>query len=218
MLKPQLLVACDFDGTLTRQDTLVEILNRYGDTQWHEVQRKVVSGEITIREGLQTEMGSVRASPEELKSLLADRVEVDPSFPSFLRKMRTQGIPLVCLSGGFDLCIETVLGKAGLWPLPTLANRLVRDNGSWTVEYPYPSTQCGSCGHCKGDPIRAWNDQGYLTIFVGNGVTDRCAALSAKLTFAKDELHSWCQANGIPSVLYQTFDDIEEELNRRGWL
>jgi len=213
-----LLIACDFDGTVTRQDTLVEILNRFGSAGWHDVQKRVVSGEISIREGLQAEMGSVRASPEELKSILADQVEVDPGFPGFLRKMRHQGIPLVCLSGGFDLCIETVLAKAGLWPLPYLANRLVRGNGSWHVEFPYPSSHCQACGHCKGDPIRVWNRQGYSTIFVGNGVTDRCAARNAKLTFAKDELHSWCQANGIPSVPYQTFEEIEAELTRRGWL
>ena len=218
MLKPQLLIACDFDGTVTRQDTLVKILDRYGSAQWHDVQKKVVSGEISIREGLRQEMGSVRCSLEELKSILADQVEVDPSFPGFLRKMRTQGIPLVCLSGGFDLCIETVLAKAGLWPLPTLANRLVRNNGSWHVEFPYPSNQCQACGHCKGDPIQGWNAQGYSTIFVGNGVTDRCAARHAKLTFAKDELHTWCQASGIPSVPYQTFEEIEQELTRRNWL
>ena len=218
MLKPQLLIACDFDGTVTRQDTLVEILNRYGSAQWQDVQRKVVSGELSIREGLQAEMGSVRASPEELKSLLAHHVEVDPSFPPFLQSMRLKGIPLICLSGGFDLCLETVLSKAGLWPIPYLANRLIRNNGSWHVEFPYPSLNCQACGHCKGDPIRGWNEQGYQTIFVGNGVTDRCAALNATLTFAKDELFSWALAQGIASVRYQTFGDIEKELLRRGWL
>ena len=229
-MKPRLLIACDFDGTVTRQDTLVKILDRYGSAQWRDVQKRVVSGEISIREGLQQEMGSVRASLEELKSILADQVEVDPSFPGFLRKMRRQGIPLICLSGGFDLCIETVLVKAGLWPLPTLANRLIpphpalspkggEDKGEgWRVEFPYPSDQCKSCGHCKGDSIRSWNAQGYATVFVGNGVTDRCAARNAKMTFAKDELHAWCQANGIPSAAYQTFSDIEQELTRRAWL
>lgn len=213
-----LLIACDFDGTITHQDTLVKILDRYGSAHWRRVQDQVVSGEISIREGLQQEMGSVRCSPEELKSLLADQVEVDPGFPAFLRKMRTQGIPLVCLSGGFDLCIETVLAKAGLWPLPTLANRLIRNNGSWHVEFPYPSSRCQACGHCKGDPIRVWNTQGYSTIFVGNGVTDRCAARNARMTFAKDELAAWCRANGIPATPYRTFDDISGELSRLGWL
>ncbi|MBI3614990.1 MAG: HAD-IB family phosphatase [Candidatus Omnitrophica bacterium] len=217
-MKPQLLIACDFDGTVTRQDTLVEILDRYGDVCWREVQEKVVSGELSIRDGLQSEMGSVRATPEEMKSLLTEKVEVDPTFPGFLRSMRQRGIPLVCLSGGFDLCLEIVLSKAGLWPLPYLANRLIRNNGSWRVEFPYPSLNCQACGHCKGDPIRGWNEQGYLTVFVGNGVTDRCGARHAKLTFAKDELHTWAQAQGIASVRYETFDDVEEGLIRRGWL
>ncbi|MBI3318319.1 MAG: HAD-IB family phosphatase, partial [Candidatus Omnitrophica bacterium] len=115
-----LLIACDFDGTVTRQDTLVEILDRFGSPAWREVQKKVVSGSLSIREGLQTEIGSVRASREEVISLLASRVEVDSSFPGFLHEMRLKGVPVVCLSGGFDLCVETVLKKANLWPLPTL--------------------------------------------------------------------------------------------------
>ncbi len=217
MPTPQLLVACDFDGTVTRQDTLVEILNRYGSPRWREIQDRVVSGQISIREGLQAEMGSVRARAEELKVVL-NRIELEPSFPSFLKEMRSRGVPMVCVSGGFDLCIETVMAKEGLWPLPYLANRLIRNNGSWHVEFPYPSLQCQACGHCKGDPIRQWNQQGYRTVFVGNGVTDRCGAQAAALTFAKGELLDWCQSQKIPAAAYETFEDIQSQLEKRGWL
>ncbi len=216
--KAPLLIACDFDGTVTQQDTLVEILNKYGSPRWHEVQERVVTGELSIREALQMEMSSVRATEKELKELLADRIKVEPSFPPFLHSMRAQGIPIVLLTGGFDLCVEPVLVKAGLWPLPYLSNRLRRTNGTWQVEFPYPSLHCAECGHCKADPIRTWNAQGYTTIFVGNGVTDRCAAQAATLTFAKDELGQWCRKQKIPAVLFQTFSDIQKELIRREWL
>ena len=217
-MKPQLIIACDFDGTVTRQDTLVEILNSFGSPAWHEVQKKVVRGELTIREGLEAEMGSVRASEEELRQVLENRIELDPGFIRFHRTLQMKGVPLVLLSGGFDLCVETVLRRAGLWPLPFLANRLTRNNGSWHIEFPYPSTRCAACGHCKGDSISNWNTQGYTTIFVGNGVTDRCGALVATLTFAKDELGHWCKTQGIACVHYQNFEDIQKELERREWL
>ena len=217
-MKTQLLIACDFDGTVTRQDTLVEILDLYGSARWREIQNEVVSGKLSIREGLQAEMGAVRANLEQIKDLLANRVELEPSFQPFLRKMRGLGIPLILLSGGFDLCVEAVLTNAGLWPLPFLANRLRRHNGCWAVEFPYPSPNCSACGHCKGDPIRGWNQQGFTTIFVGNGVTDHCAAQQAKLTFAKEELLSWCQTQAIPAVSFRTFDDVDGELIQRGWL
>jgi len=217
-MKPQLLVACDFDGTVTRQDTLVEILNRYGAPDWAQVQRRVVAGELSIREALEWEMRSVRASRPELEALLAARVQVEPTFPEFLKGMRGRGVPVVLLTGGFDLCVETVLAKAGLWPVPFLANRLVRNNGSWHVEFPYPSATCSACGHCKGDSLRNWAGQGFTTVFVGNGVTDRCGAQAAALTFAKEELWTWCQTEGLPSVSYRTFEDVEAELKQRGWL
>lgn len=217
-MKPQLLVACDFDGTITRQDTLVEILNRYGSPTWTQVQDRVVSGQVSIREGLQTEMGSVRATREQLELLLAERIELDPTFPVFLDRMRRRGVPVVLLTGGFDLCVETVLARSGLWPVPYLANRLIPSNGSWQVDFPYASLTCTACGHCKGDPMRNWRSQGYSTVFVGNGVTDRCAAEEAHLTFAKDELETWCRSKQIPAVPFKDFNDIQEELTKREWL
>lgn len=217
-MKPQLLVACDFDGTVTRQDTLVEILNRYGSPAWTKVQDKVVSGEISIREGLKSEMASVRAGHEELRRLLAEKIQLDPTFPGFLNVLRARGIPVVLITGGFDLCVETVMVQSGLWPVPYLANRLHLSNGSWQVDFPYPSLTCSACGHCKGDPVRNWRAQGYTTVFVGNGVTDRCAAMAADLTFAKDELATWCRREGVPAAPFDDFDHIREELTKRAWL
>ena len=217
-MKPRLLISCDFDGTVTRDDTLVSILDRYGNPGWREVQDRVVSGELSIREGLQKEMGSVRASLEELTDLLSSRIRIDPTFPGFLERMRGRGVPVILLSGGFDLCVETVMVKSGVWPTRFLASRLRRNNGSWEAEFPYSSASCEACGHCKGDPIRGWKGQGYVTVFAGNGVTDRCGALAADLTFAKDELVRWCAGRDLPAVSYETFDDIEEELKKRGWL
>lgn len=217
-MHPQLLIACDFDGTVTRQDTLVEILNRYGNPRWTDIQARVVAGEISIREGLRSEMGSVQASPEELRRLLSFRIEVDPGFPKFLKAMRRRGVPVVVLTGGFDFCVETVLRESGLWPVPFLANRLIPLKGAWQVDFPYSSLRCLDCGHCKGDPIREWVSRGYATVFVGNGVTDRCTAEAATLTFAKDELNAWCRNQSIPAVGFVTFDDVQKELERRPWL
>ena len=226
-MRPQLLVACDFDGTVTRQDTLVEILNRFGSPGWTEVQRQVVSGQVSIRDGLRSEMASVKASREELQQWLRERIDLEPTFPSFLRQMRLRGIPVVLITGGFDLCVETVMAQSGLWPVPFLANRLHLNAGSpgmgragagWQVDFPYPSASCTACGHCKGDPLRNWRAQGYTTVFAGNGVTDRCAALNASLTFAKDELETWCRREAVPATRFEDFNDIQEELERREWL
>ena len=217
-MKQPLLIACDFDGTVTSQDTLVEILDRYGSPAWRQVQDEVVAGTLSIREGLQSQMHSVRADAQELELLLKERVAVAPSFTPFFETMRRKGIPVILLSGGFDLCVEIVMKGAGLWPLPFLSNRLLRTNESWSVEFPYPSSGCEDCGHCKGDPVRTWRQQGFTTVFVGNGVTDRCGAKAANLTFAKDELFSWCRSQGIDSMGFESFADVEQELARRGWL
>lgn len=217
-MKRKLLIACDFDGTVTRNDTLVEILDHFGDSRWKDLQAQVVSGQIPIRQALERQVASVYAEPEELRRLLASEIELEASFPSFLEAMRRKGIPVVLLTGGFDLCVETVMTQAGLWPIPFLANRLERTDGTWKVQFPYPSPSCEACGHCKADPIQRWNSEGYTTVFVGNGVTDRCPARVAGLTFAKDELAQWCSSEGISVMRYKTFEDIHKELENRQWI
>jgi 2-hydroxy-3-keto-5-methylthiopentenyl-1-phosphate phosphatase len=241
-MKPQLLVACDFDGTVTRQDTLVEILDTYGSPNWRQIQDRVVSGEMSIREGLQHEMASVKATANQLKTLLRERVSIESTFVPFLHKMRVRGIPVVLLTGGFDLCVETVLEKNRLGPLPALSNRLIptfssvsnetgggsrpkngdqpeeKEQAGWQVQFPFPSDRCQACGYCKADPIRDWNRKGYKTIFIGNGVTDRCPAAEATLTFAKEELLDWSESEGIAAVPFETFNDVEDNLRKRKWL
>ena len=49
-IQKPLLIACDFDGTITRNDTLVRILDQYGSPSWRKIQDKVVDGSVSIRE------------------------------------------------------------------------------------------------------------------------------------------------------------------------
>ena len=75
-MRPRLLIACDFDGTITCHDTLVEILDRFGAPDWRKIHDRVVSGEISIREGLELEMDSVRSGPDEVRQHLSTQVEL----------------------------------------------------------------------------------------------------------------------------------------------
>jgi len=222
-MKPQLLIACDFDGTVTQQDTLVEILDRYGAPDWRQIQDQVVSGALSIREGLAQEMATVNADATSLKTLLANQINIDPTFLSFFKLMQLKGIPVILLTGGFDFCVETVLDRQPMGPIPYLSNRLIPTDhagsqNNWQIEFPFPSERCQDCGYCKADPILDWKDQGYTTIFIGNGVTDRCPTQVADLAFAKDELLSWSQSEGVPALAFTTFNDVEQEMRSREWI
>ena len=59
----KLFIACDFDGTITRHDTLHLIVARYGDPGlWQAVEPRLRAGEITLEQAMQEEFAGARAT------------------------------------------------------------------------------------------------------------------------------------------------------------
>ena len=50
-------------------------------------------------------------------------------------------------------------------------------------------------------------DGGTPVTFVGDGISDRCAALAADRVFARDWLAAWLDEQGVP---YEPWDDFDE--------
>ena len=46
------------------------------------------------------------------------------------------------------------------------------------------------------------------TVFVGDGLSDRCGARAADAVYAKDDLARWCAREGIAARAYATFADV----------
>ena len=56
------------------------------------------------------------------------------------------------------------------------------------------------------------NNTGAATIFVGDGLSDRYAAASADLVFAKHSLAVYCREEQIPYVAYDNLGDVAAHL------
>ena len=62
-----LLIACDFDGTITQRDTLHLIVEEFGTRGlWDTIEPRLRSGEVTLEEAMQEEFATVRATPEQV--------------------------------------------------------------------------------------------------------------------------------------------------------
>ena len=116
------------------------------------------------------------------------------------------------VSDGFDSCIERILSGAGplvaraLDHVRVFSSRLVNAGGSWQVEFPFFSEPCAhGCATCKPAVMQALNPTGGRAIFVGDGLSDKYAAQSADLIFAKGKLADYCREANLSYVLY---DDL----------
>jgi len=58
------------------------------------------------------------------------------------------------------------------------------------------------------------NTAGAVTVFVGDGLSDRYAAACANIVFAKDTLAAFCDEASIPYTPYRTLAAVAEGLER----
>jgi 2,3-diketo-5-methylthio-1-phosphopentane phosphatase len=207
----------DFDGTISQLDVTDLVLTQLAHPSWREVEVEWARGLIGSRECLERQMALVSASTKELNALV-DSVPIDPHFAKFYRFLRRRAVPFYVVSDGFDIIIRRVLKNAGLnGPLRNgthLFSSVLKVRGRrLEPSFPYAGPSCKhDCATCKAEIIRQRRRSGSAVIFIGDGLSDRFAAQSADIVFAKRQLLAFCRENGITCRPFETFAQIEAEL------
>jgi HAD superfamily phosphoserine phosphatase-like hydrolase len=195
-------VVVDWDGTCTVRDTQWMVLDRFGDRGVFRRVESELGRTLSYREVMETEMATVTAPLDEVNAWLLERVELRPGFRSFVERFR----PLV-LSGGFVENIEPILEREGV-SLELVANRLDTRPDGWRIRWA-DDAPCPECGDlCKR---RSLPPERPL-VYVGDGYSDRCAALVADRVFARDGLADHLAARGVPHERFESFDEIAAAL------
>ncbi len=204
-------VFTDFDGTITEQDTLVFLAMELGGgvEMVETIGRLIKSNQLSLREGIEAEMRSIRAPWAEAEELLREEVAIDAHFKTFALWCREHSLPLTILSAGFYQTIELFLTRVEFPEIEVLANQLKPDETrGWQCEF----RDASDWGHDKALALRAARERGQYTIFIGDGLSDRAAAEAADEVFAKHSLAIFCQENQIAFHPFETFADVLKAL------
>ncbi len=197
-------VVVDFDGTISLEDTTDLLLERFAAPEWREIEADWVAGKIGSRECMIRQIDLVQATPEQMADFI-DHIEIDRNFLGFVKVCERFGLPVVIASDGLDLIINAVLKKAGLGHLPVVANHLSHVDGShWCMTSPNARGGCDALsGTCKCAVVR--ERKKTLTLVIGDGRSDRCAASEADFVFAKSGLIKFCEEQGLAFQSFQNF-------------
>jgi 2-hydroxy-3-keto-5-methylthiopentenyl-1-phosphate phosphatase len=210
-LSKPLAVFSDFDGTIAHPDTLNFLAEHFAGVEFrHEIGRRIASGQMSLRDAIQKEVNVIAGTLEEVLAFLSRHVEVDATFPDFAAWCLGQRIPLTVLSGGMRQVIESLLRP---WELPNvrvLANEVKIDNKRWRIEF----LDDTDWGHDKAAALREAKKVGQLSVFLGDGLSDRGAAVEADIVFAKAGLARFCQAEGIPFREFGSFSEVQDALSQ----
>jgi 2-hydroxy-3-keto-5-methylthiopentenyl-1-phosphate phosphatase len=171
------------------------VMERFGDLTLYD--RVGVLGDgVTHDELLALEFATVTAPLHEVRDFVLESARLRPGFHELVGRFA----PLV-ISGTFHELIEPVLEREGV-TVELLANHVEPRAEGWRVVLRDGAT-CASCGEgCK----RAALPEGEV-VYVGDGYSDRCAALAASRVFARDGLTAFLEAEG---VAYTPFEDLRD--------
>jgi 2,3-diketo-5-methylthio-1-phosphopentane phosphatase len=201
-------VFLDFDGTISTVDVGQHLLARLGAPEWCELHDRFERGEIGSRECLLDQWELIAADEATLRAVAAE-VALDPGLGPLVDGLRDAGADVVVVSDGFGFYVAQACAPFGV---PVLTNEI--DFATGRLEFPHEDRccPCTSCGVCKQAPIKDAQYQGRTAVLVGDGASDRKAALLADVVFAKDSLAWWCSAFGVAFTPFATLADVHDGL------
>lgn len=205
----------DFDGTITTQDVVDLILERFAPDDWKKIEKEWAQGKIGSRECLSKQIALVSATRAEIIAL-ADTIKIDAHFVPFLKTLSALNVPAVVVSDGFDVVIDTVLKKALREEPAILKNLSIYSNRlAWATEKKIrpvflssPNSCPHGCANCKVRVMERIHSDKEKALFVGDGLSDRFAASASDLTFAKGKLLDYCVEKNIAHERYTDFSEI----------
>ena len=143
---------------------------------------------------------------EEVVAWVLENARVRPGFAEFVSGARDAGWEVHIVSSGFHELIEPVLEREGV-QVPVHANRVDPRPDGWRVQWRYPD-DCDVCGEsCKRTLLPAGE-----VVYVGDGYSDRCAALAADRVFATAGLAEYLAERGTPFEHFSDFRALSRAL------
>lgn len=172
------IILCDFDGTITLQDTCVTILEQFADGDWEKYDELLSKSLINLHECMQKQFKMIHASIPTILSSMGS-FPIRPGFAEFVSFCLSQKINFVIVSAGLDFIIRSVLSQNKL-DLPVIAAK-VKDERFWLE---FPSLHYPDSIDFKVDQVKFYQAQNKKVIFIGDGISDLEGAKQADLVFA----------------------------------
>lgn len=202
-------IYCDFDGTITKNDSVNTFFQHFADPKWIEYENLWIEGKISSRENAIKQVALLPSiSPEQLDEYISS-IEIDDYFLEFLDYVKSKNIKFTILSDGFDLFIQKVLEQHKIFDIPYFANHLVYENNNFRIEFPNHNPNCTiGAGMCKCAKVKE-----NRFCYIGDGTSDLCIAKKATTLFATKNLKKFCKANDIKYSPFESFCNIIDMLN-----
>lgn len=217
MKSKKIVLISDFDGTITKEDffnmAVERLLSPEALKPWHDY----VSGKTTHIDALTGIFSQIRLSQDELDKFI-DTIHIDKYFYDVMDFCVEHKIPVYICSAGTKYYIEKKIGKE----IKKYAIKVVSNDGVYSPEKglrliapdktdPFYDSNTGIS---KEALVNKLNNEGYFTIYAGDGRPDLLPSRKANAVFAKSILLEMCRKEKIKTEKFESFKDILEYIRR----
>ncbi|NJM48214.1 MAG: HAD-IB family phosphatase [Alkalinema sp. RU_4_3] len=206
---PHCVVFCDFDGTITEEETFVAMLKQFTPALSAKLMPEMYARKLTLREGVRQLLESIPSKCYEDFIPYAEPKKMRSGFPEFLAFLADRNVPFVLVSGGVRIVVETVIGDLA----PQMAGIYAVDlDTSGEMLKPITPYEDGNELVAKVKVMGEYPCE--QAIAIGDSITDLNMALHAPLVFARDRLALYLDESEKTYVPWHDFHDIRTYLER----
>ena len=207
-------VFVDFDGTITKKDVGEELFIEFGDREFSKKLIEDWNNDLVLpKDGWKALCDSVKIVDEEKMKSFVCSIQIEDSFRKFVSYCRENEFELKIVSDGFDFYIRTILEKENLADVEFTSNVLSFVNDRLEPSFPNSAEDCKCSANCKRNFVLKHSSDDDYTVYIGDGVSDRCPIQFCDFIFAKGSLLKFCEVNRITYFPYKDFDDVTKRID-----
>jgi 2-hydroxy-3-keto-5-methylthiopentenyl-1-phosphate phosphatase len=207
-------IYCDFDATVTIEDTWDKLFKQFGDPYAFKVWGKFNTGEYTAAQCITEACATVKDADKEAMNAMFVAQPLRRGFVEFVDFCKEQKLPLTIVSDGFSIYIREIFLHHGI-DIPYFANKVeLTDTGNLSVEFPHARESCRFCGACKCGTILTTSADEDTIVYIGDGYSDHCPVEISDVVFARDMLTRFCSKQGIPHHPFEDFFQVQDILKK----
>ena len=206
----QRVLFCDFDGTITVEETFVAMLKHFAPQLSSELMPEMYARRLSLRSGVRQLLESI---PSECYGEI-----IEFSRPKLWRSglvelldfLDAKGVHFVIVSGGLRIMVETVLGDL-----------VHRASAIYAVDVDTTGPRLQVKSEFEGDTelvskVRVMEQHpAEEQVAIGDSITDFNMALHASSVFARDRLAQYLDEQQKPYTKWDNFFDVLEKLSQQ---
>jgi 2-hydroxy-3-keto-5-methylthiopentenyl-1-phosphate phosphatase len=204
------IVFCDFDGTITVEDTFVKVCRHFAEDTVNRLLKEIFKGTLSLKDGIRQIVESIPSNRYGDMLDFVNGTPLRPGLERFLDYLDARNIPFVVISGGLRGLVLRQLGPVAERAAAIYAADVDTSGERLRVMSDFEE------GTELVNKKKIMDTYRYTeAIALGDGVTDQGMAMAASLVFARKHLADFLEKNNHPYAVWDDFNDVREALERR---